>query len=250
MSKAVDRHYATQRDSLPDRFRFIVAFTCVFALLALCACSKTAPGAGAPAVGKAAAESYAGNACERKLLTAADLTGILSAPVTGTKPLKGDPQTCYFSTSQGDDDLMVSLRPGHGVATIATFTSGHMNEYAKWKPLTGVGDEAVWLADLHEVDARKNNLLCVVRPGLAPGTLSADPHRAGDEVQQQKLGALCNTIFARLNLMPAASGANAAMTIHAAAGGNVVEPACDKDVTPADVADIITAPVVRQRGIG
>lgn len=227
-------------------------FAMLCALSALCACSKTAPNAGTPtatAANKGAAQSYAGNACERKLLSAEDFTDILAAPVTGTKPLKGDPQSCYFISGKEDEggpELMVSLRPGHGAATIGTFTSGHMNQYAKWKPLAGVGDGAVWLPELREVNAQKNDLLCVVHPGLAPDTLSKDFRNASEELQQQKLGALCNTIFTRLNLPQSAPAANA----HAIAGGNIVDPACDKDVSPADVADILTAPVVRRPGFG
>jgi hypothetical protein len=44
--------------------------------------------------------------------------------------------------------------------------------------------EAAWTPELHEVDARKNNLLCDIR---SSGTTGAT---------QQALGALCNKIFA------------------------------------------------------
>lgn len=166
---------------------------------ALAACSQGAPtgksgNVPTPSPGASAASSP-GNVCDRKLLTLADVDGILDHPVVGTKPLAGDAQTCYFITAtdaQGDGSIQVSLR-GNGAATLATFTSGKMNQYANWKPLAGVGDEAVWLPDLHEVDARKSDVLCVVG---VPMFMSKSLHDAGEAVQQQRLGALCNKVFA------------------------------------------------------
>lgn len=139
-----------------------------------------------------------GNVCDRRLLTLADVDGILDQQVTGTKPLQGDPQTCYFisaNNDRGGPELRITLRPGHGKATLDSFTSGKMNAYATWKPLAGIGDEAVWLPDLHEIDARKANTLCVVG---APLFLSKALRDAGEVAQQQRLGALCNKVFAAL----------------------------------------------------
>jgi hypothetical protein len=229
-----------------------VRFVALFVLLGgVAACAPSAPGSGAntPAAptGKAVPAVATGNACDRKLLRADDIAGILSQPVTGTKPLKGDAQTCYFITATADaggPELMVTLRPGMGIATIGTFTSGHMNEYAKWKPVSGIGDEAVWLPDLHEINARKDNLLCDIH---AEG-MSEELRKGGETVQQQKLGALCNKIFAASNLPASATPAAAAAPIHAVSGGNVLDTACDKEIAPADVADILTASVTRQPG--
>lgn len=167
---------------------------------ALAACSKSAPSAGPQAVAgadKTARPANPGNVCDRKLLMPDDVAGILSEPVTGTKPLPGDAQTCYFITAsddRGGPRLKVTLRPGHGVATLATFTSGKMDQYVSSKPLAGVGDGAVWKPDLHEVTAQKNDVLCEVAPG--PLSMSAELTNAGEAAQQQKLGALCNKIFA------------------------------------------------------
>ena len=168
------------------------------AICALAACSQSAStGKSVDAVnatsGKAA--SAQGNVCDRKLLTSADVAGILDEAVTGTKPLHGDPQTCYFisaNSDRGGPELRITLRPGHGKTTLDSFMSGKMNAYATWKPLAGVGDEAVWLPDLHEIDARKGDTLCVIG---APMFMSKALRNAGETAQQQRLGALCNKVF-------------------------------------------------------
>jgi hypothetical protein len=171
------------------------------AICALAACSQSAPtgkSVGAANAESGTAASAPGNVCDRKLLTLGDVAGILDQPVTGTKPLQGDPQTCYFisaNNDQGGPELRITLRPGHGKATLDSFTSGKMNAYASWKPLAGVGDEAVWLPDLHEIDARKGDTLCVVG---APVFMSPALRDAGEAAQQQRLGALCNKVFAAL----------------------------------------------------
>ena len=161
------------------------------AICALAACSQGALTSSSMApTAKVASAAIQGNVCDRKLLTLGDVAGILDQPVTGTKPLQGDPQTCYFisaNNDQGGPELRITLRPGHGRAALESFTSGKMNAYATWKPLAGVGDEAVWLPDLHEIDARKGNTLCVVG---APMFMSNALRDAGEAVQQQRLGAL------------------------------------------------------------
>jgi hypothetical protein len=174
----------------------------VIAACAICALAACSQGASTSSpvlpAAKVATTAFQGNVCDRKLLTLADVDGILDQPVVGTKPLQGDAQTCYFITAQdahGAGKIQVSLRPGHGKAAIGSFTSGGMNEYATWKPLAGVGDEAVWLPDLHEVDARKGDTLCVVG---APMFMSKALRDAGESAQQQRLGALCNKVFSGL----------------------------------------------------
>lgn len=212
------------------------------------ACSPSAQNpaaAGAPpATGKPAAPAIAaGTVCEQKLLAADDLAGIFDEPFTGTKPLPGDAQTCYFVTA-GEHRLRITLRPGNGRAVIGSFTSGHMNEYAKWQPLAGVGEEAVWKPDLTEVSARHGDVLCEVAPEAGSLFLAKALKGAGETAKQQKLGGLCNTIFARLHLAGTTAAQKA--SIGKRAGGNIVETACEKDVTPSDIAGIITAPVVKE----
>lgn len=166
------------------------------AVCALGACSKSPANAnaGTPSHANVAAVP-AGTACDRKLLTAQDLDGIFSDPLTPTRGLKGDPQTCYMvpaSQTPGGPQLMTSLRPGYGLATLGSFSSGMMKDYATWKPLGGVGDEAIWRTDMVEITARKDDLLCEISVGSAsPGF-----YAAAEEIRQKKLGALCNKIFA------------------------------------------------------
>lgn len=132
------------------------------------------------------------SACDRKLLTVADVTGILSEPITGTAPLKGDAQTCYFVTATAQNDggpeIMISLRQGVGRTTVKTWQDGHMDTPAT--RLEGVGDSAVWIAATKEIDAQKNDLLCVAGMG-GSGLIGHS-----DDLPQ-KLAGLCKTIFAR-----------------------------------------------------
>ncbi|MEO8802470.1 MAG: hypothetical protein ABI304_02375 [Rudaea sp.] len=174
------------------RICFVCAFTC--ALFNLTACSKATPNSPA----NASTLTKAGSVCERNLLAPDDVGDILGAPVVGTKPLRGDRQTCYFTAKNayGTGELRVTLRPGLGEATIATFTSGKMDAYAKWSPLAGVGDSAVWKPDLHEVSAQKNNVLCEVAP--TPMSMGDGFAHSGEANQKRRLGALCNKIFANL----------------------------------------------------
>lgn len=164
------------------------------ALGLIAACSKSTGSSPRPSAAGASGRPSAmlGNACERKLLTADDVAGILSEPITGTKPLKGDSQTCYFITaateSQGGPEIMISVRPGLGRVTVQTWEQGRMGIPAV--PIHGIGESAVWIAATKEVDAQKNDLLCVAGVG---GSALIEHF---DDLQK-KLGGLCNTIFAR-----------------------------------------------------
>lgn len=139
----------------------------------------TAPSGASVAV--AAASSPAGNACDRKLLTLADVSEIVKGTVT-VAPLPGDPQSCLFKSNEDTFDLTVSLRPGLGDITVKTVLAGGENVSAT--PLSGVGDKAAWTPSLNEINATKDNLLCDIQ---APGNSNATP---------QTLGALCDKIFA------------------------------------------------------
>jgi hypothetical protein len=134
-----------------------------------------------------------GNACDRRLLTVDDVEGILSEPITGTAPLKGDAQTCYFITatteSEGGPEIMISLRPGVGKITVQTWEDGRMDTPAT--RVLGVGDSAVWIAANKELHAEKNDLLCVAGMG---GTALGGRY---DDLEK-KLSGLCNTVFARV----------------------------------------------------
>ena len=165
-----------------------VACACAFALSA---CSQSAPptGATAPAqVDSGTAAAQAQSACDRRLVTAQDTAAVLDAPVSETRNVPGDAQSCEFRTA-GFASLTVTLRPGHGIAAVGAYTSGKMNEFDKSEPIAGVGDEAVRSLSLNRIVARKGDLLCeITGPGLA---------RPPGDPKTQKLGAMCNAIFAK-----------------------------------------------------
>ncbi|MGH9142604.1 MAG: hypothetical protein ACRD2I_15845, partial [Vicinamibacterales bacterium] len=81
------------------------------------------------------------NPCERKTLTKDDVEGILRGSITETGTLEGDRQSCTFNTA-AFQSLTVSVRPGLGNVTVATWASGKMPASAA--PLPGIGDRAVW----------------------------------------------------------------------------------------------------------
>lgn len=131
-----------------------------------------------------------GNACDRGLVTKGDVGGILREPIVRVHSLAadGDPQSCAFETT-GFASVTISVRPGLGNATVATWASGRMPTPAD--PLSGVGDRAVWSAELNEVIATKNDLLCDIGVGGPPGGSVAG------EIVKKRLGELCNRIFGK-----------------------------------------------------
>ena len=160
-----------------------------FACALLTACSyHTGPGTTGHGAAGASGTSTANSACERHILKPEDVAGILSSPITGTKPLPGDAQSCEFSTASFPA-ITVSVRPGLGRTTVEAWASGKMPLTAT--PMSGVGEAAVWQDSLHEVIAQKNALLCdiQVRGGGSDLALNSNALPAA-------LGALCNKIFA------------------------------------------------------
>lgn len=154
----------------------------------IAACSQQSPGAGASSGQPTGSSSAApGNACERKVITAQDVAALFTVPITTSKNIPGDPQSCEFSTA-GFSSVTISVRPGHGMAAVGMYTSGKMSEFEQSVPLTGVGDAAVRSLLLNRIVARKGDLLCeITGPGNGKG--------AGDPAIHI-LGALCNRIFA------------------------------------------------------
>jgi hypothetical protein len=169
----------------------LAGISCLFAACSKSASITTAETAVTADPATHAATPAAGNVCDRKLLVAADVAGILVEPITGTKPLDGDPQTCYFITAteaQGGPSIMVTLRPSNGGATIQSWLSGAMGSNAT--PVNGVGDSAVWVSALNELDAAaKNDQLCVISKS---GAAVIQP----SGYLRKKFGDLCNKIFA------------------------------------------------------
>ena len=147
---------------------------------------------GASTTGHAAAVasgmSTTNSACDRHILKLEDVAGILSAPITGTKPLPGDAQSCEFSTASFPA-ITVSVRPGLGRTTVEAWATGKMP--LTTSPLSGVGDAAVWQDSLHEVIAQKNALLCDIQVRGGGSDLAVNSNAL-----PAALGALCNKIFA------------------------------------------------------
>jgi hypothetical protein len=161
-----------------------------FALSIVLACGKSRPGT-ATAPGRpqsAVARANTGNACDRKLLTAADAATILSDPITGTRSTPGDPQSCEFTTTSFSS-VRVTLRPGLGRTSLGVWKSGRMP--ISGTSLSAVGDEAVWVSSLSEVIAEKDDLLCDIQVTDLAAVLGKGPAVA----QQKAIGGLCNKIF-------------------------------------------------------
>jgi hypothetical protein len=116
------------------------------------------------------------------------MSGLLHAPIADMTAVAGDPQSCAFLTT-GFAAITVSVRPGLGRTTLDAWITGKMPLAAR--PLDEVGDAAVWEDTLHEVIARRDNLLCdiQVRGG-------ADDIAATAGALPKALGALCNQVFA------------------------------------------------------
>jgi hypothetical protein len=166
----------------------LMTFGC--ALFALAGCSNGAGPSKTDSFAKmpSVAPNIASSVCDRHILNPEDVAGILSAPITGARPLPGDVQSCEFTTATFPA-IIVSVRPGLGRTTVDAWATGKMP--LESSPLTGVGDAAVWQETLHEVIAQKNAILCdiQVRGGGSDLALNA-------KGLPTAVGALCNKIFA------------------------------------------------------
>jgi hypothetical protein len=156
------------------------------ALASVTACSKGASQTAAASSGSAATAAPVSkvNVCDGQLITRAEAADIVGAPISDIKPIPGDPQSCAFEAT-GYPSLSVTLRPGLGDVTVQTWLSGKMPVSAT--ALSGVGEKAAWVAELREVIATKNNLLCDISAAATGGPVDAT---------QKKVAALCNKIFA------------------------------------------------------
>ena len=154
-------------------------------LLLLAACAACASCSKQPAAKIAA--GVPASACEVLTLKTPDVAPLLSAPLTRATSLEGDGQSCAFLTT-GFASITVSVRPGLGRASLDAWSNGKMPLAAR--PLTGVGDAAVWQDTLHEIIAQKNDLLCDIQ---VRG--SGDDIAVGSALLPNELGALCNRIF-------------------------------------------------------
>ena len=155
-------------------------------LLLVAACVACASCSKQPAANVAVA--IPASACELLILKTPDLAPLLNAPITRATALEGDGQSCAFLTT-GFASITVSVRPGLGRASLNAWSNGKMPLAAR--PLSGVGDAAVWQDTLHEVIAQKNDLLCNIQLRGSGEDIAVAP-----EVLPTELGALCNRIFA------------------------------------------------------
>jgi hypothetical protein len=156
-------------------------------LFAACASLASCSNRSGASLASASAAS-ASSPCEALVLKAADLAGLLQAPITHATDLAGDGQSCAFLTT-GFAAITVSVRPGLGRASLDAWVAGKMSLAVT--PLPGVGDAAVWQDTLHEIIARKSDLLCDIQLR----GVSEDIAVAADALPGA-LGALCNRIFA------------------------------------------------------
>jgi hypothetical protein len=150
---------------------------------ALCACGRQ----DLPAK-PAAAAGVAPTVCARDLLPKDELSALVKAPITGQKPIAGDPQSCEYTTA-GFSGITISIRPGLGGTTVDAWASGKMP--LEVRTVANVGDKAVWQDTLHELIAQQHNLLCdiQVRGGAQDIAVPA-------ESLPQATGKLCTRIFA------------------------------------------------------
>lgn len=166
--------------NLLARLRRPLLALCLGVCSCLAGCDKAPPGAPPAAA--------ALPPCETLVLKAADFAVFLHAPITHATALAGDGQTCQFLTT-GFSAITVSVRPGLGKASLDAWSTGKMP--LPVRPLKDVGDAAVWQDTLHEVIAQKNDLLCDIQ--LRGGN---EDIAVAAEALPEKLGALCNRIFA------------------------------------------------------
>jgi hypothetical protein len=165
-----------------------IAAVCALGLLAGCSKSPAPAKAETLALGAGGTPAVATSVCDRHILSPEDVAGILSAPITGTKPLPGDAQSCEFVTATFPA-IIVSVRPGLGRTTVDTWAAGKMPLDSG--ALSGVGDAAVWLETLHEVIAQRNAVLCDIQVRGGGSDLALTGNALPTAV-----GALCNKIFA------------------------------------------------------
>jgi hypothetical protein len=161
--------------------------TCAVAASAVLGCSKNPASEGSRILAATGAPIAASSLCERHILKANDVAGILSAPITQIKSLPGDAQSCEFATGSFPA-IVISVRPGVGRTTVDTWKTGKMPLASS--PLPGIGDAAVWQDTLHELVAQKNAVLCDIQVRGAGADLVMDAKGLPAAV-----GALCNKIF-------------------------------------------------------
>ncbi len=136
---------------------------------------------------RAASPDTASGGCNDRVVRPA-LAAVLRLPIVRTAPLGGDPQSCEFLTD-GFPAITLSVRPGLGRSSLAASRAG--KSLLREASMADVGDDALWQDTLHEVVARKDDLLCDIQ---VRGT-NEDFAIAADALPKA-LGAICSKIFA------------------------------------------------------
>jgi hypothetical protein len=151
------------------------------AALGVCAsCSRT--GAASGGTRGDVWQNNGAHACE-KYLTRDVVASILSVPEGTSKTLSV--QACAFSTGDSGGSITITLSNA-GPAAFDAYQKYHVDP----QPLAGVGDRAS--QSILGIDAVKGaDRSCSIDAGGAPGSLRVK----GAELAQ-KLGALCNQLFA------------------------------------------------------
>jgi hypothetical protein len=133
------------------------------------------------------------NACVKEL-KASDLRNIFVAQVSKTKTEPTNPEACTF-TSANDASLTVGLRAGEEVQPFLKMDLDPAN--GRKIPLAGVGESAWQMPGGTGVVAVKGNYLCEVSiTGTESTRAMNDITRSRGAELAEKLGALCNRIFA------------------------------------------------------
>ncbi len=172
----------------------------VWALCATSACSNSRANA-APAAGADPADASTPVGADTgavaldcgRVFSAADVAGLLNAPVTVVQT-PGSTSWCSFGNPDlGDITVRIGGGPDdEGMWDDATVSSNRV----KFVALSGVGDQAVRKAkDGAQVSSRKGKLYCTV---TALGGTGDGYRRLGGDVLAKRLGALCNKAFAAL----------------------------------------------------
>jgi hypothetical protein len=165
---------------LPYRSAPTILFTPIVLLCALAGCSKQTPSGHGEAAGMWIANGA--TACDR-YLTQDLVAAILTNPTGATKKLSV--QSCSYSANDSSANLTITLSQAGPAA---------FDEYQKYLanpvPLPGVGDKASQSL-IGIVAVKGANRSCSVDAVGAPGSLRLRGAELG-----QKLGAICNQLFA------------------------------------------------------
>jgi hypothetical protein len=158
----------------------LLLFIAIAASFASAGCSKTATNGGNAGAGAWIANGA--QACERYLRQDV-VAAILTDPSGASKTLSA--QACSYTTTDSARTISITLTNG-GPSTYDAFQKYLVNP----EPLPGVGDKAAQSV-IGIVAVKGADRMCTIDAGGAPGSLRLHGAELG-----QKLGAICNQLFA------------------------------------------------------